>query len=231
MMYEGDNALKKVSVLSGGEKSRVLLGKLLVSPANLLLLDEPTNHLDMESIDSLIEAIEAFDGAVIIVTHSELILEAVATKLIVYDNDIVSVFEGTYLDFLERVGWSDEGGVRVKKGKKQDAGKSVNRKDAKKLRAGIVSDKSKVLNSLKKRINSLEEEITKLEYEVAQDTQKLLEVSIKGEALAIKRLSQSVRDNKARIEKLFAELETVTNEHDAKAKEFDQQLNEMAEIS
>jgi flagellar capping protein FliD len=66
---------------------------------------------------------------------------------------------------------------------------------------------------------------------VAQDTQKLLEVSIKGEALAIKRLSQSVRDNKARIEKHFAELETVTNEHDAKAKEFDQQLSEMAEIS
>ena len=117
MMFEGDNALKKVSVLSGGEKSRVLLGKLLVSPANLLLLDEPTNHLDMESIDSLIEAIEAFDGAVIIVTHSELILEAVATKLIVYDNETVSVFEGTYLDFLERMGWSDEGGVRVKKGK------------------------------------------------------------------------------------------------------------------
>src|SRR5512146_515789 len=91
MMFEGDNALKKVSVLSGGEKSRVLLGKLLVSPANLLMLDEPTNHLDMDTIDSLIEAIDVFDGAVIIVTHSELILEAIATKLIVYDNDAVSV--------------------------------------------------------------------------------------------------------------------------------------------
>ena len=122
MMFEGDNALKKVSVLSGGEKSRVLLGKLLVSPSNLLLLDEPTNHLDMESIDSLIEAINAFQGAVVIVTHSELILEAVATKLIVYDNDAVSVFEGTYLDFLERVGWSDEGGV-IRKGKKAGGGK------------------------------------------------------------------------------------------------------------
>src|SRR5574341_860186 len=168
MMFEGDNALKKVSVLSGGEKSRVLLGKLLVSPANLLMLDEPTNHLDMESIDSLIEAMEDFDGAVIIVTHSELILEAVATKLIVYDNDTVSVFEGTYLDFLERVGWSDEGGVRAKKGKKQDAERTAGRKDAKKARSGIVSDKSRALGALKKRIESLEEEITKLEFDVDQ---------------------------------------------------------------
>jgi ATP-binding cassette subfamily F protein 3 len=231
MMFEGDNALKKVSVLSGGEKSRVLLGKLLVSPANLLLLDEPTNHLDMESIDSLIEAIEAFDGAVIIVTHSELILEAVATKLIVYDNDTVSVFDGTYFDFLERVGWSDEGGVRIKKGKKPDADKNFTRKDSKKIRAAILSDKSRSLSPLKKKIADIEEEITKLEFDVDQDTQKLLEVSVKGEALSIKRLSQALRDNKARIDARFAELQTVTTEHDEKAKEFDQQLNELAQIS
>jgi ATP-binding cassette subfamily F protein 3 len=231
MMFEGDNALKKISVLSGGERSRVLLGKLLVSPANLLMLDEPTNHLDMESIDSLIEAIEAFDGAVIIVTHSELILEAVATKLIVYDNDTVSVFEGTYLDFLERVGWSDEGGVKVKKGKKQEGDRNGNRKDAKKQRTAIISDRSKALSSLKKRIAALEEEITKLEWDVEQDTQRLLEVTVKGEALNIKKLSQAIRENKARIDSRFAELQTVTNEHDEKAKTFDQQLAELAETT
>ena len=82
----GDNALKKISVLSGGEKSRVLLGKLLVSPANMLMLDEPTNHLDMESAESLLEAIDAFPGGVVIVTHSEMILHAIATRLIVFDN-------------------------------------------------------------------------------------------------------------------------------------------------
>jgi ATP-binding cassette subfamily F protein 3 len=229
MMFEGDNALKKVSVLSGGEKSRVLLGKLLVSPANLLMLDEPTNHLDMESIDSLIEAIEAFDGAVIIVTHSELILEAVATKLIVFDDDSVSVFEGTYLDFLDRVGWSDEGGARAKSGRKKTADRNGSRKDAKKLRALLVSDKSKVLGTLKNRITALETEITELEQRVESETQDLLEASVKGKALEIKRLSQSMNEAKARIEDLFAELETVTLEHDAKAQEFDQQLGELAE--
>lgn len=138
MMFDGDNALKKVGVLSGGEKSRVLLGKLLITPANMLLLDEPTNHLDMESIDSLIEAIDAFEGAVIIVTHSEMILEAVATKLIVYDNDKLNVFEGKYLEFLERIGWQDEGGVRTKKGNLKGADKNENRKAAKKLRSAAA---------------------------------------------------------------------------------------------
>ncbi len=231
MMFEGDNALKKVSVLSGGEKSRVLLGKLLVSPANLLMLDEPTNHLDMESIDSLIEAIEAYDGAVIIVTHSELILEAVATKLIVYDNDGVSVFEGTYLDFLERVGWSDEGGVRVIKGKKQQADKCLSRNGAKKQRSTIASDKSKALSTLKNRIAALEAEITKLEQDIERDTQSLLEASMKGRALDIKRLSQALQGAKSRVDMHFAELETVTAEHDAKEREFDRQLAELAQTS
>ncbi len=234
MMFEGDNALKKVSVLSGGEKSRVLLGKLLVTQSNLLLLDEPTNHLDMESIDSLIEAIEDFEGAVIIVTHSELILEAVATRLIVYDNDQVSVFEGTYLDFLERVGWSDEGDVKTRKSKKQDTDateKNYRRKDIKKMRTGIVSEKSKVLGSYKKKIAHLEEEITRLEQQIDQDNQRLLEASMKGRALEIKKYSQAVRDNKARVDALFNELQTITNEHDEKEKEFDQQLEQLAEIS
>jgi ATP-binding cassette subfamily F protein 3 len=155
----------------------------------------------------------------------------VATKLIVFDNDTVSVFEGTYFDFLERVGWSDEGGVRVKKGKKQASEQNGSRKDAKKQRSAIMNDRSRVLGPLKKKIAALEDEITKLEYEVDQDNQRLLEVSIKGKALDIKRLSQAVRDNKARIDARFAELQAVTNEHDAKEKEFEQQLEELAQPS
>lgn len=108
LMFSDDLALKKIKVLSGGEKSRVLLGKILVTPCHLLYLDEPTNHLDMQSCDSLIEAIDNFDGTVIMVTHNEMHLKAVATKLIVFDDDRVFVYDGGYEDFLTDIGWKDE---------------------------------------------------------------------------------------------------------------------------
>ena len=85
-----------------------MLGKILLKPANLLMLDEPTNHLDLDSCESLLEAIKAFDGAVMMVTHDEYFLKEIANKLIIFDNDKVSVFEGTYEDFLNKVGWKDE---------------------------------------------------------------------------------------------------------------------------
>jgi len=225
MMFEGDNALKKVSVLSGGERSRVLLGKLLVSPANLLLLDEPTNHLDMYSIDSLIEAIDAFDGAVMIVTHSELILNAVATRLIVFDDGVVRVFEGTYHDFLERVGWKSEAeGPRTGEGAESSPG-SVNKKELRRMRAEIIADRSRVVGALDKKIAALEENIVKLEQAVDQDTQELVAASAKRDGEAIRKLSKSVHDAKEKIETLFSELEVLTRERDEKAKEFEQQLS------
>jgi len=115
MMFGGDLALKSISILSGGEKSRVSLGKILLAPTNLLLLDEPTNHLDVESCDSLIAAIDDFPGAVIIVTHSEMFLHHLAKRLIVFSEERAALFEGTYQDFLDRVGWEPA----VKKPKKE----------------------------------------------------------------------------------------------------------------
>jgi ATP-binding cassette, subfamily F, member 3 len=108
MMFEGDNALKRIKVLSGGERSRVLLAKILATPSNLLLLDEPTNHLDMESVESLVEACEQFSGTVLLVSHDEDLLRALATRLVVFDGDRTFVFDGTYDEFLERVGWVEE---------------------------------------------------------------------------------------------------------------------------
>jgi ATP-binding cassette, subfamily F, member 3 len=108
MMFSGGLSNKKIEVLSGGEKSRVMLGKILLKPSNLLLLDEPTNHLDIDSCESLLGAIKKFPGAVLIVTHSEYFLKEIANKLIVFDDDRVFVFEEGYASFLKKIGWSDE---------------------------------------------------------------------------------------------------------------------------
>lgn len=149
MMFEGDNALKKIKVLSGGEKSRVLLGKLIATPLNLLLLDEPNNHLDMESSDALLAAIDNFDGAVVMVTHNEMFLHALAERLIVFQDDGISVHEGSYERFLERVGWrGEEGGQRRKKtkAKVEEAGEATEEMTKEKLkesegaRGGIAGD-------------------------------------------------------------------------------------------
>lgn len=107
MMFNNDLAKKKISVLSGGEKSRVMLGKILLKGANLLLLDEPTNHLDMESCDALMEAIKSFQGAVVMVTHDEGFLNAISNKLIVFDDNKTFTFEDSYEFFLKRLGWKD----------------------------------------------------------------------------------------------------------------------------
>lgn len=119
MMFDGDKAEKKISVLSGGEKSRVLLGKILAEPSNLLLLDEPTNHLDMESIEALIASLQDYQGASVIVTHSELILRQLATKLVVFQHGAVTLHDGGYEDFLTYVGWDEEADLKPSKTKKK----------------------------------------------------------------------------------------------------------------
>ena len=108
MMFSNQLSNKKINILSGGEKSRVMLGKILINPANLLLLDEPTNLLDLDSCDSLLNAIKSFDGAVLMVTHDEYFLDQIANKLIIFDDNKVSMFDGSYADFLRKVGWVDE---------------------------------------------------------------------------------------------------------------------------
>jgi ATP-binding cassette subfamily F protein 3 len=107
MMFPGTLSNKPISVLSGGEKSRVMLGKILLNPVNLLFLDEPTNHLDMESTETLMEAVKQFEGSVIMVTHDEYFLNKIANKLIVYDEGRVFNYNGTYKEFQKKIGWKD----------------------------------------------------------------------------------------------------------------------------
>jgi ATP-binding cassette, subfamily F, member 3 len=227
MMFEGDKALKRVAVLSGGEKSRVLLGKLLVSPSNLLLLDEPTNHLDMESIDSLVEAIDMFPGAVVIVTHSEMILNAVVKRLIVFDGGKTTLFHGMYRDFLERVGWEDEGEelAPTKSTDEERERPSIKKKEQKRLRAEFIQVRSKTLSPLEQRMSSVETAIMDLEKRIDEDNQALIRAMTMGEGKSISALSISIHNMRNEIDTLFEELDKVTKEYNTRSRDLEEQYN------
>ena len=197
----------------------------------MLMLDEPTNHLDMESIDSLIEAVEAFKGAVMLVTHSEMLLHAIAQKLIVFDAGEVKVFEGTYQDFLDRVGWKSEEGDTPSSASAGTAVPSLNKKNVRRLKAEIMNERTRTIGPLQKKISGIEEEITLLEKQIDVDTQKLLEASVKGDGENIKTLSRAVDGARGKIDVLFDNLAALTEELDRKTKEFEERLKEFSEVS
>ena len=150
MLFSGDSAQKRISVLSGGEKSRVSLGKIILTPCNLLVLDEPTNHLDIESCEALCEAIENFKGASIIVSHNEYLLNNIANKLIIFDNDKTFLFEGNYQDFLKKIGWASEKEnkiIKIEKNKTIKEEKKFNKKEKDKLE-NLIFQKELMLEEL-----------------------------------------------------------------------------------
>ena len=101
-LFSGDDVFKKLGVLSGGERNRFALARILVSPSNFLLLDEPTNHLDMRAKDVLLDALAAFSGTVIFVSHDRYFIDRLATRVIEVENGTVTTYEGNYEDYLRK---------------------------------------------------------------------------------------------------------------------------------
>src|SRR6202453_1142506 len=101
-LFSGDDVFKPLGVLSGGERNRYALARILVSPSNFLLLDEPTNHLDMRAKDVLLEAIAAFSGTVVFVSHDRYFIDRLATRVLEVEGGTVTSHEGNYADYLRR---------------------------------------------------------------------------------------------------------------------------------
>jgi len=101
-LFSGDDVFKPLGVLSGGERNRYALARILVSPSNFLLLDEPTNHLDMRAKDVLLEAIAAFSGTVIFVSHDRYFIDRLATRVLEVENGTINTYEGNYEDYLRK---------------------------------------------------------------------------------------------------------------------------------
>ncbi|MBF0362249.1 MAG: ATP-binding cassette domain-containing protein [Oligoflexia bacterium] len=229
MMFSGDDSKKKVKILSGGEKSRVLFGKILATPSNLLLLDEPTNHLDLESTNALIESLNEFEGAVIIVTHNEMLLKTIPNKFIIFQRDKIELFDGTYEEFLSKGGFDEEeleeneGGNEGEKEYFSQPLQLLSIKEYKILKRNLIADRAKILTPLKEKMDHFENIIITLESEKEELTAKLLSVSQEMSKIA-KRLGEIEKEladlyiefdesvslygeEEIKFEKLFSDLE------------------------
>jgi ATP-binding cassette subfamily F protein 3 len=223
MMFSGEMAQKKISLLSGGEKSRVMLGKILAREVNLLLLDEPTNHLDMDSIAALTEAINRFNGSVIVVTHSEELLRKVCDRLIIFSKDGAQYFDGGYDDFLEKIGWEDE-----EQEEKVKAAPKSNTKEIKKQISDLVRERNNNTSALKKEVQKLENAIMKVEEALEVHHKELIEASNAGESAKLMELSKLVAKEENDVEEFFEKLEVAQTQLDAINAEYDKKIEALS---
>jgi ATP-binding cassette subfamily F protein 3 len=208
MMFSGELADKKISVLSGGERSRVMLGKIIATQANLLLLDEPTNHLDMQSIESLCSAIESFEGATIMVTHSEMLLRRLADALVIFHKGGAEFFDGNYDEFLKKIGWEEEG---VKPEKTKIKKPKLDKKELKKQKTALIQARSKESAPHKKELKFCEERIMELEELIEIQNEQLMEASNLGDNSAMIEYSQEIGESQKEIDELFERLEMASD--------------------
>jgi len=227
LLFEENDALKKIKVLSGGEKSRVLLGKIIAKPINILILDEPTNHLDMESCDALLGAIDNFDGAVIIVTHNEMFLHAIAKRLIVFDGGEVNVFEGSYEEFLDKIGWLEEK-IDIKD-KENNNKLEYNKKELRKKRAKIIEEKSKILKPVEDKYHYLEKQINDMETKYKSLEEELIEASKKGNGLLIEEISKKIHSLENEINDSYNKLEPIMDEYEKLKDKYEEILADLNE--
>jgi ATP-binding cassette, subfamily F, member 3 len=190
-LFSGDDVFKRLGVLSGGERNRYALARILVSPANFLLLDEPTNHLDLRAKDVLLDAIARFQGTVVMVSHDRYFIDRLATRIFEVEGGHVHVYPGNYEDYMYRKEQSARGG---------GSNGVVAAAEAVKPAPEAAAAKGKRVNPIKlrqmqERCTFVEEEIPRIEgsiaaaeeslgvYQSAEETQRLTDllVTLRGQ--------------------------------------------------
>lgn len=222
MMFSGELGDKKIEVLSGGERSRVMLGKIIATPANLLFLDEPTNHLDMQSIDALADAIERFEGSLVMVTHSEMLLRRLADALIVFHKGGAEYFDGGYDDFLEKIGWEEEEQKGAKSAEKKKP--KIDYKERKKLRKECIQARNTLRDPYRKEIKTCEDQIAQIEKEIACANRLLEEASLQGDNSSMIEHSATLGKLQDEVDRLFDALEIATEKEEEITAEYEEKL-------
>ncbi|KZK74198.1 MAG: ABC transporter [Pelodictyon luteolum] len=160
-LFSGDAIEKKIKVLSGGEKSRVALARILLQASNLLVMDEPTNHLDMRSKEMLIDSLENYDGTLLLVSHDRYFLDSLVNKVVELKNGSIQLYLGTYAEYLEKA----EKNLEEEKAREAAAmkAKAAAEKPAK---TGTQAPAAKpAAKKDRKKIEAIEKEINRLEQE------------------------------------------------------------------
>ncbi len=175
-LFKGDDVFKLVSVLSGGERSRLALARMLLRPANFLILDEPTNHLDIQSQEVLQRALASYTGTYVIVSHNRSFLDPLVTKVLEFTpKKPPRLFHGNLSDYLEKKAAEKEAqaAAQPKTGGNDSSSGSGNRKEQRRLEAQRRHERSKVLKPLQEKLETVETLIATLENEKPELLAKL----------------------------------------------------------
>jgi ATP-binding cassette subfamily F protein 3 len=166
-LFTGDDVFKKIKILSGGEKSRVALAKTITSDANFLILDEPTNHLDIQSVNILIQALQQFEGTLIVVSHDRYMLDNVANKIWYIEDQLIKEYPGTYAEYEQ---WQER---RDKE--RKDIVPVVKLKEEKPVKVMATAAQEEQKKSLKK----MQSDLQKFEQQIAE--LELQKTKVEGE--------------------------------------------------
>ena len=207
-MFGGEASDKKVKVLSGGERSRLAMIKLLLEPVNFLILDEPTNHLDMRTKDVLKEAIRAFDGTVIVVSHDRDFLDGLVTKVYEFGGGQVREFIGGIYEFLQKKDIDTLEELQLSTSPTQTIKKNV---EAEEQSAGKLSyeqqkQRAKDLRKVEKKVKECEEQIAKLEEEKVHLEELLSQPEAGGDATLFQKYA-AIQQQIAEAEQAWMEAE------------------------
>ena len=166
-LFRGEDIDKKVKVLSGGERSRLAMARLMLEPYNLLILDEPTNHMDMRSKDILKDALQKFDGTVVVVSHDREFLDGLVDRIYEFRDGGVREYLGDIWYFLEKRKVESLQDIE-RKDRPQQSEKSSDTPTAGKMTYEQKKEQEKILRKLRKTVEGIEEELAKVECEIAE---------------------------------------------------------------
>jgi len=198
-LFSGDDVFKKIKVLSGGEKSRVALAKLLLTKCNMIILDEPTNHLDFSSKEILQRALIDFSGTLIIVSHDIDFLKPVTTKVLEIRNKQVKLFVGGIEYYLQkRNEISDSERVEISNNEQR-----TNRKDQKRAEAELRQQKFSLTKDLKAKLSECEKKINKLEIEKKRLEEELTDQNIFSNPQLAKEKNHEYQNIKLQLEPAY----------------------------